>query len=37
MGFNVDSDFNDCVDAFILVDLQKIKAQKRERYIRGDS
>ncbi len=37
MGFNVDSDFNDCVDAFILVDLQKIKAQKKERYIRGES
>lgn len=32
-AFNVDRDFSDCVDGLILVDLQKIKAVKRERYL----
>ncbi len=35
MGFNIDHAFNDCVDSFILVDIEKIKPKKRERYI-GD-
>lgn len=34
MGFNIDVDFNDCVDSFILVEIDKIKAKKRERYIK---
>jgi putative hemolysin len=34
LGFNVDPDFNDCVDSFILVDIDKIKAKKKERYIK---
>lgn len=34
-GFNVDPAFGDCVDGLILVDLEKIKAKKRERYM-GD-
>ena len=34
MGFNIDSDFNDCVDGFIMVDIEKIKPKKRQRYIK---
>lgn len=34
MGFNIDKDFNDCVDSFILVDIKKILPKKRERYIK---
>ena len=34
MGYNVDKDFGDCVDSFILVEIDKIKAKKRERYIK---
>jgi putative hemolysin len=32
-GFNVDQDFSDCVDGFIVVDLEKVKLSKKERYI----
>ncbi|HHC11089.1 MAG TPA: GNAT family N-acetyltransferase, partial [Campylobacterales bacterium] len=35
MGYNIDKDFADCVDSFILVDIDKIKEKKRDRYIRG--
>lgn len=31
--FGVDPDFADCVDGFVIVDLQKIKANKHARYI----
>lgn len=31
--FGKDKDFEDCVDGFIIVDITKLKAQKRERYI----
>jgi len=34
LGFNIDIDFNDCVDSFILVEIAKIKEKKRERYIK---
>lgn len=34
MGFNIDEAFNDCVDSFIVVEIDKIKAKKRERYIK---
>ncbi|MCH9813429.1 MAG: lysophospholipid acyltransferase family protein [Epsilonproteobacteria bacterium] len=34
LDFNIDKDFNDCVDSFILVDIDKIKAKKRDRYIK---
>ncbi len=34
MGFNIDHAFNDCIDSFILVEIDKIKAKKKERYIR---
>jgi putative hemolysin len=31
--FGLDKDFSDCVDGYLLVDVEKIKASKRERYI----
>ena len=34
MGFNIDEEFNNCVDSFIFVDIHKIKPRKKERYIR---
>ena len=33
LGFNVDSDFNDCIDGFILVEIDKIKESVVQRYI----
>lgn len=33
IAFNIDPAFNHCVDSLILVDLQKLKPRKRERYI----
>jgi len=33
LGFNVDPDFSDCLDGFILVDVEKIKDSARKRYI----
>ncbi len=32
--FNIDSQFSDCVDGFIMVDIQKIKQNKKDRYIK---
>ncbi len=32
-GFNTDPDFADCIDGLIIVDLEKFKPGKRERYI----
>lgn len=34
-GFNIDVNFSNCVDAFILVDLNYLKENKRKRYISG--
>jgi len=34
MGFNIDKDFNNCVDSFIMVEIDKIKDKKRSRYIK---
>ena len=31
--FNVDPEFSDCVDGFVIVDIEKIKEKKRLRYI----
>ncbi|WP_345992049.1 lysophospholipid acyltransferase family protein [Sulfurimonas sp. HSL-1716] len=31
--FGLDKDFEDCVDGFIIVDITKLKAHKRERYM----
>lgn len=33
MDFNVDPDFNNCVDGLVIVDTQMIKAKKRDRYL----
>jgi len=33
LGFNIDPNFSDCVDGFILVDVERIKASQRKRYI----
>ncbi len=35
LGQNIDTAFNNCVDSLILVEIDKIKAKKRERYIKG--
>ncbi|MEM1110532.1 MAG: GNAT family N-acyltransferase [Pseudomonadota bacterium] len=32
-GFNVDADFSDCVDGFVLVDLAQLKPRKQKRYL----
>ena len=34
-AFNIDTEFGDCVDGFVLADLAKLKARKRKRYL-GD-
>ncbi|MEA1920584.1 MAG: GNAT family N-acyltransferase [Campylobacterota bacterium] len=34
MDFGIDRDFDNCVDGFLVVDLAKLKPQKRKRYIR---
>lgn len=37
LDFNIDKDFSNCVDSFILVDIAKIKEAKKARYIKGES
>ncbi len=32
LGFNIDPDFSDCVDGFVVVDIDQMSAQKRKRY-----
>ncbi len=34
LAFNVDAAFSNCVDALVLIDLDRLKPQKRQRYIR---
>lgn len=36
-AFNIDPDFANCVDGLIVVDMIKIKASKRQRYLGDDS
>ncbi len=31
--FNIDPDFSDCVDGFVIVDIEKLKPKKRKRYM----
>jgi len=31
--FNIDPEFSDCVDGFVIVDIDKIKTRKRKRYM----
>ncbi|MBK7866999.1 MAG: hypothetical protein IPJ75_08440 [Ignavibacteriales bacterium] len=33
LDFGVDPDFANCIDGLILVDLSRMKAEKKERYI----
>lgn len=33
IGFNVDPDFNDCLDSLVMIELDKITPKKRQRYI----
>ena len=33
LDFGVDADFNNCIDGLILIELDKLKEEKRERYI----
>jgi len=35
MDFGIDTDFNNCIDGYILVDIRKIKEAKRQRYMRS--
>jgi putative hemolysin len=35
LDYNIDKDFANCVDSFILVDITKIKEAKKTRYIKG--
>ena len=32
--FNIDPEFSDCVDAFVIADIEKFKEKKRKRYMR---
>ncbi|CAA6817651.1 MAG: Putative hemolysin [uncultured Sulfurovum sp.] len=34
MGYNIDKDFGDCVDSFILLEIDKIQEKKKNRYIK---
>jgi len=34
MGYNIDKDFGNCVDSFILVEVDKINSKKKERYFK---
>lgn len=34
-AFNIDPDFNDCIDGLVRIDLQQLKPAKRQRYIRA--
>ncbi|WP_018295383.1 GNAT family N-acyltransferase [Mariprofundus ferrooxydans] len=36
LDFNIDPDFSNCVDGLVVVDLHKLKAAKRQRYIDAD-
>lgn len=33
LDFNVDPDFNNCIDGLVIVDINKLKPKKRKRYI----
>lgn len=37
VDFGIDIDFQNCIDAFVVVELGKIKQNKRERYIRSSN
>jgi hypothetical protein len=33
LDFNVDPDFNDCIDGLVVVDLEALTQKKKERYL----
>lgn len=35
LDFNIDPDFNNCIDGLVIVDLEKLKEKKRKRYLDG--
>jgi hypothetical protein len=35
LAFNIDPAFSHCIDALVLVDLDRLKAEKRARYLSG--
>jgi putative hemolysin len=35
--FNIDPDFSDCIDGFVIVDITKLKPKKRRRYMENPS
>ena len=35
-AFNVDRDFGDCIDGFVLADLEQLTPRKRKRYLAGE-
>jgi hypothetical protein len=35
LAFGIDAAFADCLDGLVLVDLEKLKDKKRQRYIHG--
>lgn len=35
-AFNVDRDFGDCIDGFVLADLEQLTPRKRKRYLTGE-
>jgi len=37
IAFNIDAEFNYCIDSLILVDLEKIKEKRKQRYFEGIS
>lgn len=37
LAFNIDADFNDCVDGLVIGDLTQIKNKKRERYLTNNT
>ncbi|CAA6821019.1 MAG: Putative hemolysin [uncultured Sulfurovum sp.] len=37
MGYNIDKDFENCIDSFILVEVDKMKEKKKNRYLKSSS
>jgi hypothetical protein len=33
MGFNIDPDFNNCIDSLVMIETAKIAPKKKQRYI----
>ena len=33
LSFNIDPDFNDCIDGLVLLDIEQLKQKKRQRYL----